>query len=159
MIPRLFRSAVAFLCFCLSAHAGIIEICKVSDPSGSLADPFYFFTIAGESQLGSILVPVDACSDTIQLPADGQYTITETPDPTSELEDVYTFPDFALLSVDLPDDSATVLSEGGTDPTQEVTVFFVNTPAAAVPEPATGWPLLSLGLTVMALRGKLRKHP
>src|SRR5579872_4824147 len=135
---RLLSIAVVFVGLSAPAHAGTIEICKVSDPSGSLTSQFYFFSVAGEPGLGLILVPVDACSNPIQLPSDGQFVITETPDATSTLESVFTFPDFALLNVDLPDGSATVLADGGTDPTQEVTVSFVNTPAN-VPEPATGW--------------------
>jgi hypothetical protein len=153
MISRLFWIGIVFVGLSAPVHAGTIEICKVSDPPESLTDPFYFFTIAGESQLGSILVPVDACSDPIALP-DGDYTITETADPTSTLESVSAFPDNALLSVDLQTSSATVLAEGGTDLSQEVTVSFVNTPAA-VPEPAAGW-LLGSGLTVWALGRKLR---
>ena len=157
MSYRLLRIAVVFVGIYAPAHAGTIEICKVSDPSGSLTNPFYFFTIAGEPQLGSILVPVDACSSPIPLP-DGQYLITETPDPTSSLENVFAFPEFALLSIDLPNETATVLASGGTDLTKEVTLSFVNTPAAAgVPEPATGW-LIGLGLAVWAAGRKLRSR-
>ena len=154
MSSRVFWCAIVFVCLCGSAHAGLVEICKVSDPSGSLSDPFYFFTIAGQPGLGEILVPVDACSDTISLP-DGDYTIAEVPSLTSVLESVSTFPDYALISVDLQNHSATVLSAGDTDPTQEVTVFFENTP---VPEPGMGW-VVGLGLMVWVLRGNLAKRP
>ena len=156
MSSRVFWCAIVFVCLCGSAHAGLVEICKVSDPSGSLSDPFYFFTIAGQPGLGEILVPVDACSDTISLP-DGDYTIAEVPSLTSVLESVSTFPDYALISVDLQTDSAIVLAAGGTDPAQEVTAFFVNTPVS-VPEPGMGW-VVGLGLTVWALRGNLAKRP
>jgi len=156
MSSRVFWCAIVFVCLCGSAHAGLVEICKVSDPPGSLSNPFYFFTIAGQPGLGEILVPVDSCTppDVISLP-DGYYTITEVPDPTSVLESVSTFPDNALISVDLQTYSAIVLSSGGTDPTQELTVFFTNTP---VPEPGMGW-VVGLGLTVWALRGNLAKRP
>jgi hypothetical protein len=158
MSSRVFWCAIVFVCFCGSAHAGFVEICKVSDPPDSLSNPFYFFTIAGQPGLGEILVPADACTapppDAISLP-DGYYTITEVPDPTSVLESVSTFPDYALISVDLQNHSATVLSAGDTDPTQELTVFFENTP---VPEPGMGW-VVGLGLTVWALRRNLAKRP
>jgi len=147
--------AVALSVLVTGAHAGNIEICKVSDPPDSLSSLFYYFTISGQPGLGQIPVFVDACTDPIALP-DGQYTITEVPDPTSTLESISAFPDFALLSVDLPDDSATVLAEGGTDLTQEVTLSFVNTPAVNAPEPGTAW-LLGLGLAIWALNP--RKHP
>ena len=155
MSSRVFWCAIVFVCLCGSAHAGFIEICKVSDPFGSLSDPFYFFTIAGQPGLGQILVPVDACTapGAISLP-DGDYIITEVPDPTSVLESVLTFPAYALISVDLPNYSATVRLAGGTDPQQEVTIFFENTP---VPEPGMGW-VVGLGLMVWALRGKLAKR-
>jgi hypothetical protein len=156
MSSRVFWCAIVFVCLCGSAHAGFIEICKVSDPFGSLSDPFYFFTIAGQPGLGQILVPADACTapGAISLP-DGDYIITEVSDPASVLESISTFPDYALISVDLQNHSATVLSAGDTDPTQEVTVFFENTP---VPEPGMGW-VIGLGLTVWALRGNLAKRP
>jgi len=159
MSSRVFWCAIVFVCLCGSAHAGIVEICKVSDPPGSLSDPFYFFTIAGQPLLGTILVPVDFCTDPIQLPADGDYTISEVPDPTSVLESVSTFPDYALIGFDLQTYSAIVLTAGGTDPTQEVTVSFVNTPAAALPEPASSG-LVSLGclLGIWACR-KFRVSP
>jgi hypothetical protein len=156
MSSRVFWCAIVFVCFCGSAHAGFVEICKVSDPPGSLSNPFYFFTIAGQPGLGQILVPADACTapGAISLP-DGDYIITEVPDPTSVLERVFIFPDYALLGVDLQTYSATVLAAGGTDLTQEVTISFVNTP---VPEPGMGW-VVGLGLTVWALRGNLAKRP
>ena len=158
MSSRVFWCAIVFVCLCGSAHAGIVEICKVSDPPGSLSDPFYFFTIAGQPGLGEILVPADACTapppDAISLP-DGYYTITEVPDPTSVLESVSTFPDYALIGFDLQTYSAIVLTAGGTDPTLEMTISFVNTP---VPEPGMGW-VVGLGLTVWALRRNLAKRP
>lgn len=162
MSSRLFWSAMVLVCLSAPAHAGYIEICKNSDPLGSLSDPSYFFTIAGQTQLGSILVPVDSCtlsppdSGAILLP-DGDYVISEVPDPTSVLESVSTFPDYALISFDLQAGSATVLSAGGADPEQELTVYFNNTPVTATPEPGTGW-LLGLGLTVWALRGNPTKR-
>lgn len=164
MRDRLLWTAIVLVGFSACAHAGTIEICKVSDPSGSLVDPFYYFTIAGEPQLGTILVPVDACSNPISLP-DGGYVITEASDATSQLEDVYTFPEFALVSYNLATDSATVLADGGTDLSQEVTVSFVNTPdvitpdgGSSVPEPATGWPV-GLGLAAWVLRRVPPRRP
>ena len=166
MSSRLFWSATVLVCLSAPAHAGFIEICKNSDPFGSLSgDPFFFFTIAtvaGQPELGPTLVPVDSCTPSppdptaILLP-DGDYVISEVPDPTSVLESVSTFPDYALISFDLQAGSATVLSTGGTDPEQELTVYFNNTPVTATPEPGTGW-LLGLGLTVWALRGNPTKR-
>jgi hypothetical protein len=141
MNSRLFWIAIVFVCLCGSAHAGVVEICKTSDPAGSLSDPFYFFTIAGQPQLGSIPVPVDACSGNISLP-DGYDVIAEIPDPTSVLESVSTFPDNALISFNLQADTATVLAVG-TDPSTWVTVTFTNMPAP-VPEPGSSG-LVSLG--------------
>ena len=103
--------------------------------------------------------------DPVVLP-NADYTITEVPDPTSVLEEVFTVPGDPggalggpLISVDLQAETATVQLSGGSDPldpSQEVTVSFKNTPAT-VPEPETGW-LLGLGLTVWALRGNLTKR-
>jgi hypothetical protein len=166
MSSRFFWSTVVLVCLCGSAHGGLLEICKVSDPPGSLIDPYYFFNIEGQPTLQGILVPVDACTDTIILPVNGDYTIDEVPDPSSTLESVSTFPGLfpswgvggALLSFDLQAGTATVQLSGGSDPTdlsQEVTVYFENTP---IPEPGTAW-LLGLGLTVWALRGKPAMRP
>ena len=139
MSSRLFWSATVLVCLSAPAHAGFIEICKNSDPFGSLRRSVFFFTIAtvaGQPELGP-LVPVDGCTPSppdptaILLP-DGDYVISEVPDPTSVLESVSTFPDNALISVDLQAGSAIVLSTGGTDPAQELTAFFINTP---VPSP------------------------
>jgi hypothetical protein len=80
------------------------------------------------------------------------------PDPYSTLESVSTFPTLALPSFDLQAGAATVLTYGGSDPSDlsaEVTVHFQNTP---IPEPGTAW-LLGLGLTVWALRGKPAMRP
>jgi len=159
MSSRSFWGVIVLVGFSASAHAGILEICKVSDPAGSLADPFYFFTIGGQPGLGSILVPVDACTSAITLP-DADYTITEQADPTSTLESVETFPGYgpnqlglALLGFDLSAGTATV----EVSVAQPVELDFTNTPAV-VPEPGTAW-LLGLGMTVWALRGNLTKRP
>lgn len=169
MSSRLFWTALVFVCLSVSAHAGLLEICKVSDPPGSLSSYFYYFGISGAGAgLGEIPVFVDSCTpDPIVLP-DGPYVITEAPDPTSVLESVFTFPGDPggalggpLIAVDLQAETATVQLGGGSDPndlTDLVTISFTNTPAT-VPEPGTGW-LLGLGLmTVCVLHGNLKKRP
>jgi len=133
----------------------MIEICKDSDPFGSLSGPFYYFTIDGQPQLGEIPVFVDSCTENIALP-DGYVVISEVPDPSSVLESVWTEPyAYSLISVDLGTSSATVLAVG-TDPSTWVTVHFVNTPLT-IPEPGTGG-LLGLALAGWAYRGSLRKR-
>ena len=141
MNSRLFWTiAIVFVCLCGSAHAGVIEICKVSDPSYSLSG-LYTFTIAGQPDK---VVPADACSGAFLLP-DGNAVITELPSPDSVFESVDAFPEDQLISVDPLTGSVTVLIAPGDltdDPLTSVTVTFTNTP---VPEPGT-LSLLSLGL-------------
>jgi hypothetical protein len=147
MNSRLFWIAIVFVCLCGSAHAGVIEICKLSDPSDSLSG-FYSFTIVG--QPGSVGVPAGSCTEPFLLP-DGNAIITELPNPDSVFEKVEVFPGDQLISVDPLTASATVLIAPGAlsdDPLTEVTVTFTNTP---VPEPGTAW-IVGLGLTVWALR-------
>jgi hypothetical protein len=141
MNSRLFWIAIVFVCLCGSAHAGVIEICKLSDPPDSLSG-FYNFTIAG--QTGTVGVPAGYCTDPFLLP-DGNAVITELPSPDSVFEKVDGFPEDQLISVDPLTASATVLIVPGDltdDPLIYVTVTFTNTP---VPEPGT-LSLLSLGL-------------
>jgi hypothetical protein len=146
---RLFWIAIMFVCLCGSAHAGVIEICKVSDPSYSLSG-FYSFTIAG--QPGTVGVPADYCTAPFSLP-DGYAVITELPNPDSVFESVNAFPGDQLISVDPLTASATVLIAPGdlSDSSTWLEVNFVNAPAAPAPEPGTGW-VVGLGLTVWALR-------
>jgi hypothetical protein len=151
MNSRLICIAAVLLGLCGSAQAGVIEICKDSDPAGALSG-LYGFTIAG--QAGTILVPVGACTDSFLLP-DGLAVITEVLSPDSFLENVFTFPDDRLISFDPRTASATVLIVPGdlSDPSNETVVDFLNAPVAvsSVPEPGTGW-AIGTGLTLWALR-------
>jgi hypothetical protein len=146
MNSRLFWIAIVFVCLCGSAHAGVLEICKVSDPLFSLSG-LYSFTIAG--QPGTVVAPADVCTAPFLLP-DGNAVITEVPNPNSVFESVNTFPGDQLIGVDPLTASATVLIAPGnlSDPSTWLEVNFVNAP---VPEPGTGW-VVGLGLTVWALR-------
>ena len=153
MNSRLFWIAIVFVCLCGSAHAGVIEICKLSDPSDSLSG-FYSFTIAG--QPGTVGVPAGSCTEPFLLP-DGDAVITELVNLDSVFEKVEVFPGDQLISVDPRTASATVLiAPGGlSDPSTWATVTFTNAPVAPFPEPGTGW-VVGLGLTVWALRTATR---
>jgi hypothetical protein len=155
MSSRLFWNAIVLICLSSSAQAGVIEICKDSDPVGSLSG-LYSFTIGG--QTGTVLVPVGACTDAFLLP-DGFAVITEVPVPGSIFESVSTFPDDRLISFDPQLGSATVLIVPGdlSDPSTETLVDFVNTPSA-IPEPGTGW-VVGSGLALWALCRNLTKRP
>jgi hypothetical protein len=155
MSSRLFWNAIVLVCLSSSAQAGVIEICKDSDPAGSLSG-LYSFIIAG--QIGTVLVPVGACTDAFLLP-DGLAVITEVPVPGSMFESVFTFPDDRLVSFDPQTGSATVLIVPGdlSDPSTQTLVDFVNTPSD-VPEPGTGW-VVGSGLALWALCRNRTKRP
>lgn len=154
---RSIYSAVVLLGLCGCAQAGVIEICKDSNPAGAL-DGLYSFTILG--QAGTIMVPVGACTDSFLLP-DGFAVITEVSSPGSFLESVSTFPLDRLISFDPQTSSATVLIVPGdlSDPSNETVVDFINAPSTAglpadvsgIPEPGTGW-AIGAALTLWALR-------
>ena len=154
MSYRLFWTAIryAIVLVCLSgyAQAGLIEICKNDNPTGSLSG-VSTFTIAG--QPGTVVIPVGACSPAIELP-DGFATITERPQPGAVLTGVSSFPNDRLISFDAGTQSAVVLIVPG-DITTQTVITFTNAPVSGVPEPATGW-LVGLGLTFWAFRRKRR---
>jgi hypothetical protein len=157
MSSRLFWNAVALVCLSSSAQAGVIEICKDADPAGSLSGLFSFVI---DGQLGTVLVPVGACTDAFLLP-DGLAVITEIPVPGTILETVFTFPDDRLVSFDLQTGSATVLIVPGDllDPSTQTLVDFVNTRRSfpQIPEPGTGW-VVGSGLALWALcRNRMKR--
>jgi len=136
-----------------AAQAGVMEICKDSDPAGSL-DGFYSFVIAGQE--GTVMVPVGACTGSFLVP-DGTATITEIPVPGSYLEAVYTFPESYLIGLDLQSGTATVVIAAGdlSDPSGETVVTFIN--ASAVPEPGTAT-VASITLGLFVVYPCWRKH-
>jgi hypothetical protein len=161
MNSRFVGSAILLICLAGSAQAGVIEICKYSDPTDSLSG-FYNFTIAGQTdpatgQLAIFTTLMDYCSGTPIVLPDGLDVITEVPVPGSVLENVSTLPyAFSLQSFDPQTATATVLAVGGDllDSSTWVEVDFTNTPA---PEPGTGW-LVGAGLALWALRRNLSKR-
>jgi len=150
MSLRLFLSAIVFVGLSGSAQAGFLEVCKDSVPLDSLGGLFSF-TIAGQS--GTFEAPVGACTSAIELP-DGEAVISEVPQEGAMLFSIFTFPEERLISFDLSLGTATVQIVEGDISTQTV-VTFTNTP---IPEPATGWLVVS-GLAFWALRRKLTKRP
>jgi len=149
MSLRLFLSAIVFAGLSGSAHGGFLEICKDSVPADAL-DGLYSFTIAGQN--GTFEAPVGACTSAIELP-DGEALITEVPQADVMFFNVVTFPDERLISFDPILGSAIVQIVPGDISTQTV-VTFTNTP---IPEPATGWLIVS-GLTFWALRRNLTRR-
>ena len=143
---RAAQSMAVLVSLCGCAQAGMIEICKDDSPAGSL-DGVATFTIAG--QVGTVAVPVGACSPAIQLP-DGLANITELPQPGTVLLSVSTFPNDRLISFDPATDSAVVLVVPG-DVSTETVITFTNAPVASVPEPGARW-LLGVGLACLSLR-------
>lgn len=161
MNHRLVCSAVVLVGLASGARAGMIEICKNDNPTGSLSG-VVDFTIAG--QAGIVAVPVGACSPAMQLP-DGFATVTELPQSGSLLLGVTAFPNDRLISFDPTTATAVVLIVPG-DISTETVLTFTNAPAANVPEPGTGW-LFGIGLTCWVLcrrlplskTGQHRKRP
>lgn len=155
MISRFFWSAVVCVSLSISAHAGLIEICKDSFPAGSLSGTFSF-TVAGQS--GTFVAPVGACTAAFSLP-DGPAFITELPQIDATLFSIDTFPADRLLSFDLGAGTATVQIVAG-DISHETVLTFTNAPAGAmvIPEPGTAWLLGLGGLAFCAVRRRRRTH-
>lgn len=143
MISRILFGVILVGCLSGSAQAGFIEICKDSNPAGSVTGLFNF-SVAG--QVGMYAAPVGACSPAFQLP-DGPAFITEVPQAGSMIFGVSAYPTTRLDSFDPIMGTAKVEIVPGDISTQTI-VTFTNTPASTgVPEPASVW-LFGLGLTV-----------
>ena len=149
---------MVLVCMASSLHAGVIEICKDSNPPGALTG-LYSFSITG--QTGVVVVPAGACTDSFLLP-DGLATITELSDPHSTLTMVSTFPENRLISFNPQTLTATVLIVPGvlTDPSSETLVDFVNIPnaAGAIPEPQTML-LAGCGMAMFAVFRRKGRSP
>jgi hypothetical protein len=97
---------------------GFLEICKTASGSGVTGS--FEFTVSGVT--GTVTVPVNACSQPIQVTA-GQVVVTETARAGFVLADVTTTPADRLVSKDLAARKATVTVVAGGLGTQTIATF------------------------------------